>query len=79
MVKHVGERAFRFDLEALGDGEGLAQPGGEVDEAGTNNGANLVVAEAADGQRRRTVGNEGSAGGGCVAGAGRAGVAGGPR
>ena len=34
MVEDVGERSFSLDVQALGDGEGFAEAGGEVDEPG---------------------------------------------
>src|ERR1035437_5934340 len=49
VVEHVGEGAFRLHLDSIGNQEGLAQAGGEVEEAGTFDGTDLAVAEAADG------------------------------
>ena len=53
MVEDVGEGSFGTELEALRDGEGLADAGREVDGTGTNDRADLRVAEATDGKRRR--------------------------
>ena len=58
VVEHVGEGAFRLHLEPLGDGEGLAQAGRKVDQAGPIDRSHLAVAKAANRQRGVAVGRE---------------------
>src|ERR1700679_222719 len=80
MVEDVGEGSFNLEAITLGNGKGLVESSGEVDESGTFNDAIAGIAEAADGQRMLGAGAKGLAlSSVCVeAGTGVAAVARGP-
>ena len=62
VVEDVGERTFRLDVQALGDGECLAETGGKIDESGALHHTVGSVAETAKRQWVRAGAASGEAG-----------------
>ncbi len=48
VVQHIGECSFHPEVDALRDGEHLAETGGEIDRSGTDDGTSAGIAETSN-------------------------------